>query len=212
MNRPTQMTIKNLAAHSILLTFAAIPTTMAQAGQTQPDQPVMRMVEQIQKSILKLPEYGVFDDLRFWIKDGVVVLRGSASRPILKNSAEQVVKRIEGVQSVMNEIKVLPLSTLDDSIRARTYIVIYYHPALSRYRPRGVLPRTQMERVAGITNNPPIGFHPIHIIVENGNVILSGVVDREADKDIAGIQANSVSGAFSVDNQLHVIGEAKPGK
>jgi len=63
-----------------------------------------------------------------------------------------------------------------------------------------------------ITNNPPIGFHPIHIIVENGNITLTGVVDNEGDKDIAGLRANGVSGAFSIDNQLHLISESKPGK
>src|SRR5215472_18364534 len=86
--------------------------SFAQATEPQSQQSVMRMAEQIQKAILKLPEYGVFDDLRFGIKDYVVFLRGSASRPILKSAAEQAVKKIEGVQSVMNEINALPLSTL----------------------------------------------------------------------------------------------------
>jgi len=185
---------------------------LAQVSQTQSQESVVRMADQIQKAILKLPEYGVFDDLRFGIKDYVVFLRGSASRPILKSAAEQAVKKIEGVQSVMNEIKVLPLSTMDDSIRARTYVAIYYFPALSRYNPGRRMPRTPSERITGITNNPPIGFHPIHIIVENGNITLTGVVDSEGDKDIAGIRANSVPGAFSVDNQLHVVSESKPSK
>lgn len=184
----------------------------AQATEPQSQQSVTRMAEQIQKAILKLPEYGVFDDIRFGIKDYVVFLRGSASRPILKSAAEQAVKKIEGVQSVMSEIKVLPLSTLDDSIRARAYVAIYYYPALSRYNPGRRMPRTPAERITGITNNPPIGFHPIHIIVDNGNITLTGVVDTEADKDIAGLRANGVPGAFSVDNQLHVVSESKPGK
>ena len=170
------------------------------------------MADQVRKAILKLPEYGVFDDLRFGIKDYVVYLRGFASRPILKTAAEQTVKRIEGVESVMNEIKVLPLSTLDDNIRARAYIAIYYYPGLSRYNPGRHMPGTPSELITGLTENPPIGFHPIHIIVENGNITLTGVVDNEGDKDIAGLRANGVSGAFSVDNQLHVVNESKPGK
>lgn len=200
--------------NALLVCFVCIlPTsTLAQVSPSQSQQSVVRMADQIQKAILKLPEYGVFDDLRFGIKDYVVFLRGSASRPILKTAAEQVVKRIEGVERVVNEINVSPLSTLDDNIRARTYVAIYYYPALSRYNPGRQMPRTPSEIINGITNDPPIGFHPIHIIVENGNITLTGVVDNEGDKDIAGLRANGVSGAFSIDNQLHVISESKPGK
>jgi hyperosmotically inducible protein len=185
---------------------------LAQAREPQSQQSIVRMAEQVQKAILRLPEYGVFDDLCFGIQDYVVTLRGSASRPILKNAAEQVVKRIEGVENVMNEIKVLPLSSQDDSLRARTYAAIYFDPALSRYNPGGRMPRTRSELINGITENPPIGFHSIHIIVENGNITLTGVVSNEGDKIIAGLRANGVPGAFSVDNQLRIVSESKPGK
>lgn len=179
---------------------------VAAAKKTQTPASVLRMAEAIQKEILSLPEYGVFDDIRFLIKDYVVTLKGEASRPILKSSAENVVKKIEGVQKVVNEIEVLPLSRADDAVRARVYAAIYYHPILSRYNPnRGVPVWLSPARIAaGITNDPPFGYHPIHIIVKNGNVRLTGIVDNAADQQIAYMQANSVPGVFSVENDLHV--------
>mgnify|MGYP000862984593 CR=1 FL=1 len=179
---------------------------VAAAKKTQTPAAVLRMAEAVQKQILSLPEYGVFDDIRFDIKDYVVTLRGVASRPILKSSAENVVKRIEGVEKVVNEIEVLPLSRVDDGIRARVYAAIYFHPILSRYNPgRGVPVWLSPARIAaGITNDPPVGFHPIHIIVKNGNVRLTGIVDSAMDRQIAYLQANSVPGVFSVENDLRV--------
>ena len=192
---------------------AASPPAGA-AGQQMSEQAVIRIAKAIQKEILTLPNYGVFDDIRFGIKDYKVILNGYASRPTLKSSAEQVVKKIEGVQEVINNIEVLPLSPADDAVRARVYVAIYYNPVLSRYNPnRGVPAYNSPARWAGgITNDPPVGYHPIHIIVKNGNVILTGVVANEGDRNIANIQANSVSGAFSVDNQLAVAESAKPKK
>jgi osmotically-inducible protein OsmY len=61
----------------------------------------------------------------------------------------------------------------------------------------------------GITNDPPRGFHGIHIIVKNGNVALYGVVNNESDAAIANIQANTTPGVFSVDNDLDVPGARK---
>ncbi len=185
---------------------------VAAAQKTQTPASVLRMAEAIQKAILSLPEYGVFDEIRFQIKDYVVTLKGEASRPILQSSAENVVKKIEGVQKVVNEIEVLPLSRMDDQIRARVYVAIYYHPILSRYNPgRGVPVWVSPARIAaGITNDPPFGFHPIHIIVKNGNVRLTGIVDNAADQQVAYMQANSVPGVFSVENDLHVA--QKPAK
>jgi osmotically-inducible protein OsmY len=183
---------------------------VAAARKAQTPASVLRMAEAIQKEIQSLSEYGVFDDIRFQIKDYTVTLKGEASRPLLKSSAENVVKKIEGVQKVVNEIEVLPLSRLDDQIRARVYASIYYHPMLSRYNPgRGVPVWLSPARIAmGITNDPPFGYHPIHIVVKNGNVRLTGIVDNAADQQVAFLQANSVSGVFAVDNDLHVAQKA----
>ena len=131
-----------------------------------------------------LPYYGVFDRLAFRVDDGKVTLLGEVTRPTLKHDAEQVVKSIEGVESVDNRIETLPLSSHDDRIRLAIYRSLYGFAALNRYAWMAV--------------------PSIHIIVKNGHVTLDGLVDREADKNLAGIRANGVSGVFSVTNNLLV--------
>ena len=187
---------------------------VAAAQKTQTPQSVLRMAREIQKQILTLPEYGVFDDIHFGIKDFNVTLKGQASRPILKSSIEKVVKKVEGVEKVDNQIEVLPLSPMDDRIRTRVFVAIYYNPSLSRYNPNRGTPVwvTPGRLAAGITNDPPVGNFPIHIIVKNGNVRLTGVVDNAADAQIAYMQANSVPGAFSVDNELQILNNEKTKK
>jgi hyperosmotically inducible periplasmic protein len=185
--------------------------TMSDTNANQ--QEVLRIAKEARKQIVTLPQYGVFDYIHFAIKGtDTVVLRGKASRPTLKSGAERVVSKIEGVKSVDNQIEVLPLSPNDDRIRAAVYASIYRYPALQKYTsnrggPRGV---PSVARAAGgITNDPPIGYHAIHIIVENGNVTLTGVVDSDTDLAIAEMRANGVSGVFSVDNQLQVASKTK---
>ena len=129
-----------------------------------------------------LPYYGVFDNLSYRVDGDRVTLFGQVARPTLKSDAENVVKRIEGVTAVVNEIEVLPLSPNDDRLRKRLYRAIYSKPQLQRYTLMAV--------------------PPIHIIVKNGHVALEGVVANEGDKNIAGIAANGVSGVFSVKNNL----------
>src|SRR5215831_2797634 len=148
-------------------------------------QPVLRIAKEVRKQIVTLPQYGVFDNIHFAIKGSdTVVLLGQASRPTLKSSAEKVVSKIEGVKTVDNQIEVLPNSPNDDRIRAAVYASIYRYPVLQKYTsnrggPRGV---PSVARAAGgITNDPPLGYHAIHIIVKNGNVTLTGVVDSDTD-------------------------------
>ncbi|MFN0105210.1 MAG: BON domain-containing protein [Bryobacteraceae bacterium] len=170
------------------------------------EQAIVRMARTIQREILTLPEYGVFDSLRFSFKGDTVILRGNASRPILKSSAENVTKRVEGVEKVDNQIEVLPLSPMDDQIRLRAYVAIYGHPALSRFNPNRGTPlfMSRISALTGITNDPPFGNHPVHIIVKNGNITLEGVLPTSGDRTIAELQANGVSGAFSVTNNIEL--------
>jgi osmotically-inducible protein OsmY len=190
------------------LALLALTVSMAAQSASPDMQAVQRMARASQKEIFTLPTFSVFDDLRFSIKDGVVTLKGFASRPTLKSSAEQVTKKVEGVQKVVNNIEVLPLSRNDDQIRARVYVNIYRHPSLQRYSSsRGNIWLTTTNVNFGITQDPPIGYHAIHIIVKNGNVTLDGVVDNAGDRAIAEIQANSVSGVFSVDNRLALVND-----
>jgi osmotically-inducible protein OsmY len=44
--------------------------------------------------------------------------------------------------------------------------------------------------------------------VEGGQVTLEGVVDSQADKDVAGIRAKTVPNVFSVTNNLRVEAES----
>lgn len=181
--------------------------TAAQASERA----VLRIAREVQKAVVTLPNYGVFDDIRFAIKGYDVTLKGLASRPTLKSSIEQVVKKIEGVEKVVNEIEVLPLSRQDDDIRLATYLRIYGHPALSRYNPnRGSPLFTSRTTLAnGITNDPPPGFHPVHIVVKNGNVTLEGVLDTVVDRTVAELQANGTPGVFSVTNNIVVSNQDK---
>ncbi len=190
---------------SLTLALAAAAALPAQTPAAN-DQAVIRMARTIQREILMLPDYGVFDHLRFSIKGDTVVLRGYASRPLLKSAAERVTKKVEGVARVENQIEVLPLSPNDDNIRLRAYVAIYGHPSLVRYNPNRGTPlfMSRMAAMTGITNNPPPGNHPVHIIVKNGNVTLEGVLATAADRTIAEIQVNSVPGAFTVTNNIEV--------
>ena len=158
-----------------------------------------------------MPNYGVFYEIGFGIRDYTVVLRGHASRPTLRKSAERVVKKLEAVEDVINQIEVLPLSRTDDDIRLQVYVNIHGHPALSLYNPNRGTPlfNSLTRRTAGIRYDPPPGFHPIHIIVKNGHVTLEGVVNSQGDKVIAGIQANTTSGVFSVTNDLMLASSTK---
>lgn len=190
------------------------PSALSQETGSTPDarqQAVLRIAKEVRKQIITQPQYGVFDNINFAIQGDKVILRGQASRPTLKSSIENSVKKIEGVSSVTNEITVLPVSPNDDRIRAAVYASIYSFAPLQKYTSnRG--PMNRMPSVAraagGITMDPPIGYHAIHIIVANGNVTLTGVVDSDADLTMAGMRANTVPGVFSVENDLQVAGKS----
>ena len=210
----TRRTLPLLAA--ALIFSVAAPAAIAQPAPapTWSQEDTLRIVNEVQKKLAGLPNYSVFDWITFGVQGRTIILKGYASRPVLKSDAENAVKRIKGVENVINEIEVLPNSPNDDRIRAAVYNRIYTQPTLAKYNAnQGSLARalgpggpSVALMAGGITNDPPIGFHAIHIIVKNGNVALYGVVNNEMDKTIAGMQANSAPGAFSVDNDLIVQG------
>ncbi len=174
-------------ASMLLLGLALASSTLLAKSQTQevPGNSAGYLVKEVAHELRMLPYYTVFDDLSFRVNGGNVTLEGAVTNPTLKKDAENVVKHIEGVQSVTNNIKVLPLSDMDRQIRRAVYRAIYSDPSFTKY---------------GFQAYPSI-----HIIVDNGHVTLTGVVDNETDKNLANIRANSVSGVFSVDNQLRVV-------
>ena len=198
--------MKRLTLLSTVFVFAALAPMALAGDQTNTSTSEERITRQVGKEIRTLSNYGVFDEIQYTVEGDAVTLFGYASRPTLKDSAERVIKKIEGVDRVINQIDVLPLSPMDDSIRARAYAAIYGDVSLSRYNPnRGTPIWITPARIAnGITNDPPLGNHPIHIIVDKGNILLTGVVDNRGDRDRAGIIANGVFGAFSVKNDLRV--------
>jgi hyperosmotically inducible periplasmic protein len=193
---------------------ALVPSVSAQnPPATWSGDDTTRIVNTVQKKLGGLTSYSVFDDINFTIKGKTIVLNGSASRPIVKSDAGNALKGIPGVDSVDNQIEVLPLSPMDDRIRAGVYNAVYTAPSLSKYNANaGRVGRggSSVARMAGgITNDPPIGFHAIHIIVKNGNVTLKGAVLNSGDSSIAEIKANGVSGVFSVTNQIGIEGSGK---
>lgn len=161
--------------------LAVAPLALTAATTMKPEKP---LAEQVRHELVMLPYYNVFDNLAFQVNGGEVTLLGQVNRPILKSDAENVVKRLPGVTAVRNQIEVLPLSPFDDRIRLAVFRAVYSRSPLSRYA---------MGAVPGI-----------HIIVKNGNVTLTGVVNNEGDRTIANIAANGVPGVFSVTNDLRV--------
>jgi hyperosmotically inducible protein len=145
-----------------------------------------RITREIRHELLMLPYYTLFDELAYKVEGGKVTLLGKVTNPVLKSDAEYAVKHIEGVETVDNQIQVLPLSPMDNRIRRAVYRAIYGFDGLFKYS-LGTLPA-------------------IHIIVDNGHVTLVGTVDSEGDKNLAGLRANGVPGVFSVTNDLTVSG------
>lgn len=142
------------------------------------------LTKEIRKELLTLPYYGVYDNLAFKIEGETVTLFGQVTRPSTRKDAERRVAKLEGVERVINQIKVLPVSSFDDAIRVRTLRAIARTGGLYRYF-QGVNPS-------------------IHIIVDHGNVTLEGVVSSKGDSNLAFISANGVTGVFKVTNNLVV--------
>jgi hyperosmotically inducible protein len=174
-------TVKNLALTAAAAAMLLAAPAVQAANDTKKD-----MSEQVRHELVMLPYFSIFDNLGYRVDGNVVTLYGYVTRPVLKSDAQNVVKRVEGVARVINNIEVLPLSPMDDRIRVATARAIYGYGPMQRY---------------GLGTQPPI-----RIIVKNGNVTLEGVVDNQADKNIAGIRANGVPGVFSVTNDLRVGG------
>ena len=175
--------IRNFIALSIAILAISLVSVNAQnysGGNTQ-------LERQIFKKILTLPYYGVFDHIAFKVDGTTVTLYGKVASLGTKRDAERTVKRIPGVETVVNNIDELPPSSFDDSIR-RQLVREFARNGGSLYR---YLQGT----------NPSI-----RIIVENGHVTLEGYVSNKSDSNLANILANGVSNVFSVTNNL-VVGK-----
>ncbi|HLV87592.1 MAG TPA: BON domain-containing protein [Candidatus Sulfotelmatobacter sp.] len=167
----------------ILLSLSLLGVAQDAQKETSP-RAQERIAREVRHELLMLPYFGVFDFIAFKVDGSTVTLMGQVVRPTLRSDAENAIKHIEGVEKVDNQIEVLPPSPMDDQLRLRLFHAIYGDPGLQRYE-------------LGVQK-------PIRIIVKSGRVTLEGVVDNEADKNLAGIRANGVSGVFSVTNNLQV--------
>jgi gluconolactonase len=182
---------------------AATPRATANA-QTAAEREI---VARVHKAIERLPYYGVFDFLAFGIDRGTVTLSGYAYRGSLKAEAVQAVRRIAGVQAVVDRIELLPASQRDESIRSATFANIYGDDHFSRYIPGGAVTiRDDFNLLSRFPNMQPVGMYPIHIIVRNLRTTLVGVVDTDLDKALAVTRARAIPGALSVDIEVMVAG------
>jgi hyperosmotically inducible protein len=180
-NQSLQETVMKLRVAILIALAGVLGTTPAILSAQTPEE---NLVRQVRHELAMLPYYTVFDQLVFSVEGNTVTLSGQVNRPTLRSDAENVVRRIEGVGEVVNTIEVLPLSPHDDRIRLAVLRAVYRQPALQKYA---------------------LGANPsIHVIVRNGNVVLEGSVLSPADRSIAHIQANAVSGVFSVTNNIRV--------
>jgi hyperosmotically inducible protein len=125
-----------------------------------------------------------FDYFAIGVKDGVVTIEGQDRTGLGRDEALADIANMPGVKDVIDRVLVAPVSNLDDGLRLQAARAIYRDPVLSKY-----------------AMDPA---RPIRIVVANGRLVLFGAVDSEADKDIAGIRASSLFGAFTVENKLVV--------
>jgi hyperosmotically inducible periplasmic protein len=183
--------MKRVLVSSLTVMLAA--SLVSRAVQSTADQrSQQRISHEVRNELVTLPQLSIFDNLGFKVDGDTVTLTGQVKNAVLKDSAEKVVKDIEGVKEVNNEIEVLPPSPSDDRIRHDVARAIFTDDRLFRYS-MGAVP-------------------PIHIIVNRGHVTLVGVVANQPDKDAAGLRAKLVPGVFSVQNNLRVENAAASAK
>jgi hyperosmotically inducible periplasmic protein len=171
---------------AVVLGFGMIAPAFASSTDVPSDNQLLeqRLSGEVHHALAMIPEFTIFDNLSYRIDGGTVTLYGQVRNAFIKDEAQSRVKHLEGVQSVNNQIEVLPASFNDDRIRRQVARAVFSDTRLSTYSIQPV--------------------PPIHIIVKNGHVDLEGVVRTQTDKDTAYIRANGVPGVFSVDNNLQV--------
>src|SRR5215213_8941661 len=169
-----------LVAAVVLAASVAVAAPAEQMGERAAFE---QLAKKVRKELVTLPWYGVFDNLAYEINGSTVTLSGQVVQPSTRKDAERRDGKLKGVERVVNNIEVLPLSRFDDSIRADAYRALFgWNSPLFRYG-RGVNPS-------------------IHIVVSGGHVALEGVVSNEGDRRLAYMLVNSVPGVFAVTNNL----------
>jgi osmotically-inducible protein OsmY len=193
-------------ARGLLIGASLTGVVLMTAGTAAETVTPQETTRSLQRALERLPYYGVFDHLTFSVDRGVVTLGGYAYNGSLRYAAEMAAKRTSGVDEVANRLEVLPASQQDDRIRWATFYRIYTDAFLSRYASGGDMAARreiyEARRWGGLYQ--PLGFYSIHIVVRHGQTSLYGVVDSDADKQIAEVRAREVFGVFGVDNEIVV--------
>ena len=145
------------------------------------------IADEVAGNIRQYVFYSIYDDVNVAVNGGVVTLTGRVTAPHHATELAELASRVRGVKEVRNEIKALPVSIHDDQLRYSIASQIYRDPMFWRY---------------AIQPDPPV-----HVIVENGRVTLTGVVDSEVARRKAEVIARSTFGVFSVDNKLRIDGQ-----
>jgi hyperosmotically inducible protein len=167
---------------SAVLALAAIISPPVRASAQQSKNP--NLAREIRHQLAELPFYSAFDFITFALDGNNVTLTGQVVRPSLKKHAEEAIKSLEGVESVNDQIEVLPKSERDDELRRAIYRAIYEDPLLQGYAVQAV--------------------PPIHIIVKDGSVTLEGTVNTANDKSLAAKRASTVENVMGLKNNLKV--------
>ncbi len=164
--------------------FLAVSASAADKGANVPqgDDAVARSVRH---EILRYPYYSIWDDISFRVSAGQVELSGAVNQPFKKSDIERIVQRVPGVAGVADQIRILPLSNFDDRLRLQIARAIYSDSVFIQYR--------------------NLAVPPIHIIVDNGHVTLTGIVSNDLEKQVAGMRASGAGLGFgNVVNNLQV--------
>jgi len=161
-----------------ILMGAALVATAGAAGKDKVTGPQTDadVAKGVRHEILMYPHYTLWDDVSFRVQNGSVELLGSVNQPYKSSDLQKIVQHVPGVTAVTNDLKVLPLSNFDDRLRLQVANAIYRDPTLSRYA-MGAIPS-------------------IHIIVDNGHVTLTGAVNSQMEKQIAGMRASGAGLGF----------------
>jgi hyperosmotically inducible protein len=181
--------MKKMLAFAAMLLIATSAAVAAPKGVDETEQGYQQMAKQVRHELVTLPYFGVFDNLAYKVEGDTVTLYGQVVRPSTRSDAARRVAKIKGVERVVNNIEVLPLSRFDDDVRINTYRTLARTGGLYRYL---------------------MGANPsIRIIVNRGQLTLEGVVANEGDKNLAYVVARGVPGAFSVTNNLRTERDAE---
>jgi hyperosmotically inducible protein len=174
------MNVSRFVVSAVVLALTVVASASAQ------DRRDVRLADLISRSVLSYSHFTIFDDINAQVENGVVVLSGKVTMPYKKTDLERRVAKIDGVREVQSTIAVLPVSPFDEELRYKISRAIYGNPSFWRYA--------------------SMAHPPIHIIVENGRVTLTGIVNSNVERMLASSLATGF-GEFSVTNALRTDSE-----